>query len=68
MLRLKDDAPFADLPPLLSEQKLADILQVPLSRVQAWRRSGRLGPFLKAGTQRLMRRDALAAWVHAREA
>lgn len=67
MLSIKGKDPFSDLPPLLSEQVIADALQVPLSRVRTWRRSGRLGPFFQAGAKRLMCRDTFTNWVRSRE-
>jgi excisionase family DNA binding protein len=56
------------LPALLTETHLAETLGVPISRIQRWRREGRIGPFVKVGYRRLMRREAFIAWAASREA
>lgn len=66
LIRKSDDA-LAGLPPLMTEATLAELLYVPLSRIQTWRRDGRLGPFVKAGSSNLMRKDTFITWLKSRE-
>jgi len=56
------------LPVILTEDAIADLLEVPLMRVRQWRRQNKIGPFFTIGREHRMRRETFTAWMKSREA
>jgi hypothetical protein len=66
-LRISKSPPIL-VPPLLTEGDLSALLAVTVNCVRRWRRSGRLGPFVRVGHARVMRRETFEAWMRSHEA
>lgn len=56
-----------DLPSVLTEQHVAELLNVTVERLRRWTYDGRGPATFKAGNVRLIRRDAFLKWFVSRE-
>ncbi|PZO52099.1 MAG: transcriptional regulator [Alphaproteobacteria bacterium] len=64
---LQSSPSLDNLPSVLTEAFVADLLGVPVERLRKWSYDGRGPKTFKAGNRRLIRREAFLSWFTARE-
>jgi hypothetical protein len=64
---LQSSPSLDNLPSVLTETLVADLLGVPVQRLRKWSYDGRGPKTFKVGNRRLIRREAFLSWFSARE-